>query len=163
MKRSTLINGLSLAALLATAGVMAAPPSLDLVTTLQQGKGTTDAKGVQHSQVVPMDKALPGTELVYTIAYHNIGKQDAGDVVVNDPIPQHTVYIPGSAEGKDMDIMFSIDGGKTWGKPEQLKVKNADGTSSDAQAKDYTHIRWTLKGKLAPGATGTVSFHAVLQ
>ncbi len=163
MKRSTLINGLSLAAALAATSVLAAAPSLDLVTTVQQVKTTTDAKGVQHSQVVPMDKALPGAELVYTITYHNIGKQPAGDVAVNDPIPEHTVYVPGSAEGAGMDITFSIDGGKTWGKPEELKVHNADGTTSDAQAKDYTNIHWVLKGKLAPGASGTVSFHTVLQ
>jgi uncharacterized repeat protein (TIGR01451 family) len=163
MKRTVIAHGLFLCAALAAAAALAAPPSVELTTTVQQVKVTTDAKGVQHSKVVPMDRALPGTELVYTITYHNVGKQPAEDVVVSDPIPEHTLYMPGSAEGADMDISFSIDGGKTWGKPEALKVKNADGTSSDAQPKDYTHIRWVLKGKVAPGASGTVSFHTVLQ
>lgn len=62
-----------------------------------------------------------------------------------------------------MTITFSIDGGKTWGKPEELRIKNADGTTTDALPRDYTNIRWVLNGKLAPGAQGTVSFHAILQ
>lgn len=163
MKRLALINGLFLAAALAGTTALAAAPSLELTTVVQQVKVTTDAKGVQHTQVVAMDRALPGTELVYTITYHNVGKQPAGDVVVSDPIPEHTVYIPGSAEGAGMEISYSVDGGKTWGQPAALKVKNADGTLRDAEAKDYTHIRWVLKNKLAAGASGTVSFHAVLQ
>ena len=163
MKSAYFVKGLSLSAAL-LAGTAFAASGLQLVNTVQQVQVTTDADGVQHKTVGPMGRALPGSELVYTTAYHNVGKQavDAG-AAITDPIPDHTVYVPGSAEGAGTDITFSVDGGKTWGAPEALKVKNADGTLSDAQAKDYTTIRWVLKGKLAPGATGTVSFHAVLQ
>ncbi len=163
MKRSILINGLFVFSALILTPAFAAPPSLELTTVVQEVKTTTDASGAQHSQVVPVEKALPGVELVYTITYHNTGKQPAGDVVVTDPIPEHMTYVPGSAEGDGMDISFSTDGGKTWGQPADLKIKNADGTFSDAQAKDYTTIRWVLKARLAMGGTGTVSYHAVLQ
>src|SRR5690242_7108546 len=143
MNRSALNTGL-LACLLLTAAAALAAQSLELTTVAQQVKTTVDAKGVPHTQIVPLERALPGTEVVYTITYHNVGKQPAGDVVVSDPIPAHMNYMAGSAEGKDMEISFSIDGGKTWGKPEELTVKNADGTLSQAQPKDYTNIRWVL-------------------
>jgi hypothetical protein len=83
--------------------------------------------------------------------------------VITDPIPQDMMYVANSAAGESADITFSVDGGKTWGKPETLQVKNADGTMRVASPKDYTDIRWILKGKLAPGAKGTVTFHATLQ
>lgn len=162
MKITTYVT--SFLAVLALASFSAAAaPSLELTTTVQQQKTTVDAKGAKHTAIGPVERALPGNEFVYTITYRNTGKQPAGDVVINDPIPEHTVYVGDSAEGKGMTITFSIDGGKTWGKPEELRIKNADGTTTDALPRDYTNIRWVLNGKLAPGAQGTVSFHAILQ
>lgn len=164
MKHSTIASGIAAIVLLASAAAYAAEPgSISLKSIAQQVKITTDDKGVQHTTLVPAGKVLPGTEVVYSFEYMNVGKKPTSDVVITDKVPEHMTYVPDSAEGKGMDITFSIDGGKTWGTPDQLTVRDADGTTHTALPKDYNAIRWVLKGSLAVGAKGSVSFHAVLQ
>jgi uncharacterized repeat protein (TIGR01451 family) len=136
---------------------------IKLQTVGFQEKVTVAKDGSKHTDTVPADHVLPGTEVIWDVNYEIIGTVSVAGAVITDPVPQNMVYVAGSAAGDDADITFSVDGGKTWGKPETLQVKNADGTLRDAGPKDYTDIRWILKGKLAPGAKGTVSFHATLQ
>lgn len=127
-------------------------------------KTTTDKSGVKHTTMVPVDHVLPGTDVRWDLNYEVIGNdpRPVTDTAITDPIPANMTYVAGSATGQGADITFSVDGGKTWGKPEQLQVKDADGTLRAATAKDYTDIRWFLKGPFAAGAKGTVSFHATL-
>ncbi len=164
MKHTIIASGIAAIALLASAATYAADPgSISLKSIAQQVKVTTDEKGVQHTTLIPAGKVLPGTEVVYSFEYANVGKKPTSDVVITDKVPEHMVYVPDSAEGKNMEITFSIDGGKTWGTPDQLNVRDADGTTHTALPKDYNAIRWVLKGALAVGGKGSVSFHAVLQ
>lgn len=102
-----------------------------------------------------------GEVIFYTLNYVNSGDDAATDTVLDDPIPQGTVYIDGSAFGKDADITFSIDGGKTFKKPTLLnyEMKTPDGkTEKRVVSPDkYTHIRWTVKVVPARGS-GQVGF-----
>jgi len=136
---------------------------IKLQTVGFQQKVTVAKDGSKHTDTVPADHVLPGTEVTWDVKYEIIGTASVTGAVITDPIPQDMVYVAGSAAGDNADISFSVDGGKTWGKPETLQVKNADGTLRGATPKDYTDIRWILKSTLAPGAKGTVSFHATLQ
>lgn len=164
MKHSIYARAIIAISMLISTTVFAAEPgSISLKSIAQQIKVTTDEKGVQHTTLVPAGKVLPGTEVVYTLEYVNVGKHPATNVVFTNPVPEHMVYVPDSAEGKGTDITFSIDGGKTWGTPDQLETRDADGTTHTALPKDYNAVRWALKGALPPGAKGSVSFHAVLQ
>ena len=138
------------------------PGHIKLQTVGFQEKVTVAKDGTKHTDLVPADHVLPGTEVVWNINYEIIGAGSVTDAVVTDPVPQNMTYVAGSATGGNADITFSVDGGKTWGKPENLQVKNADGTLRTALPKDYTAIRWILKGTLAVGAKGTVTFHATL-
>jgi uncharacterized repeat protein (TIGR01451 family) len=134
-----------------------------LQTVSFQEKVTVAKDGSKHTDIVPADHVLPGTEVIWNVNYEIVGTGNVTDAVITDPVPQNMVYVASSAAGDNADIAFSVDHGKTWGKPETLQVKNADGTLHGALPKDYTDIRWILKGKLAPGAKGTVTFHATLQ
>ncbi len=58
-------------------------------------------------------------------------------------------------------MLFSVDGGRTYGAPKELTVKAADGSQRTADAADYTHIRWVLKAPLDAGAKGFARFRAV--
>jgi uncharacterized repeat protein (TIGR01451 family) len=136
---------------------------IKLQTVGFQEKVTVAKDGSKHTDIVPADHVLPGTEVIWNVNYEIVGTGTVTDTVITDPVPQNMVYVAGSAAGDNVDIAFSVDGGKTWGKPETLQVKAADGTLRDATPKDYTAIRWILKGTLAPGAKGTVTFHATLQ
>lgn len=109
------------------------------------------------------DKAVPGTEVIFTDTFENVGGKTASDIVINNPIPANTGYKAGSAFGKDCAILFSADGGKTFGSAENLKVKGTDGKEHTALPGQYTHIRWTYKGQLASGKSGEVGFRAVIK
>jgi hypothetical protein len=71
-------------------------------------------------------------------------------------------YVMGSAVGQGTVITFSVDGGKSFDRSENLVLTDTSGTSRVAEAKDYTDIRWTLDTALAPAATRSVSFRAKL-
>jgi uncharacterized repeat protein (TIGR01451 family) len=109
------------------------------------------------------DQAVPGTEVIFTNTFENVGGKTASDIVINNPIPDNTEYKANSAFGKDCTIYFSVDGGKTFGVAENLKVKGADGKEYPALPRQYSHIRWTYKGQLASGKFGEVGFHAVIK
>jgi uncharacterized repeat protein (TIGR01451 family) len=117
-------------------------------------QGAVETKRVEVSKA----KVAPGDIVIFTTRYVNKGKQAATGVVVTNPVPEHMTYVDGSAEGKGTAIDFSVDGGKRYAAPEKLQVTSKDGKVRPALGEDYTHIRWTVNGALAPGAGGSVSF-----
>jgi hypothetical protein len=82
-------------------------------------------------------------------------------VRITSPIPADVNYVPGSASGPGSDVLFSVDNGRTFGKPEELTLPSADGKRRRADAADYTHVRWILNGPLDVGASGIARFRAV--
>lgn len=112
---------------------------------------------------VPPAKAVPGTEVIFTTVFENVSNKPAGDIVITNPVPDNTSYKAGSAMGRDTEIAYSVDGGRNFAAPEQLKVKGEDGKPRTAQASEYTHIRWRYKKQLPAGKSGDVSFRAVIK
>lgn len=109
------------------------------------------------------DKALPGTEVIFTNIFENISNKTVSNIVINNPVPENTFFKAGSAEGKDTEITFSVDGGKSMALPEKVFIKEADGKLRIALPNEYNHIRWIYKGQLAPGKSGQVSFRVVIK
>jgi uncharacterized repeat protein (TIGR01451 family) len=112
-------------------------------------------------KMVAANAVDPGDVIFYTLSYVNSGDEAATNAVMDDPIPKGTVYLAGSAFGKDAEITFSIDGGKTFKKPSLLTydIKNRDGSleKRTASPEQYTHIRWTVSVIPARGS-GQVGF-----
>ncbi len=102
----------------------------------------------------------PGDVIFYTLNYINSGDNVATSVVLDDPIPVGTAYLPGTAYGEGADIIFSVDG-KTFKKPSLLtyEIKKRDGSleKRTASPEEYTHIRWVIP-KIEAGARGNVGF-----
>jgi uncharacterized repeat protein (TIGR01451 family) len=128
-----------------------------LVEKDKQGRKTTKRVLVSDTSV------YPGDEVVFTTNYENIGKDPATAVAIKNPVPEHMVYVDGSAEGKGAKIDFSVDGGKSYALPAKLKVKDQEGKERRATAADFTHIRWTLEKPLEKGKKGSVSFKATVK
>lgn len=105
-------------------------------------------------------KVVPGDVVIYSTHYRHIGKDPAEKAVIINPVPEHTLYVDGSAEGKGTKMEFSVDNGKKYGSPKTLMVKGKGGKTRPAAPADYTHIRWTFEKPLKPGAKGGVSFKA---
>lgn len=147
---------------LGLAGSAAAQGKIELTTTATQEVRALDEQGNEVVTVAPAGKVVPGTVVIYTIEAKNISDQPVNAVVINDPIPAHMTYVDDSAEGADTEIVFSVDGGSSFAAAGDLRVTDEAGVSRAATAKDYTHVRWTLLGELAPKQTRSVSFRARL-
>ena len=110
---------------------------------------------------VPAKEVEPGQVLIFTLKYSNKGDENATNVVVDNPIPNETVYVVGSASGVGSDITFSINNGKDFKKPTLLtyEVKGPDGKKikKKASPEQYTNVRWVIS-TVPPGKDGEVSF-----
>lgn len=134
-----------------------------LKTVAEIEQATTDERGEKSTRLVPVERIVPGNEVIYTVSATNICDQTADDVVIDNPVPQHMKYVANSAIGPGTAVTFSIDGGFQFGMPETLKVQNADGSDRRAQPNEYTNIRWMVRNPLKPGAVAFARFRAVLE
>ncbi len=120
---------------------------------------TVFRNGVKQTGIAPADSVSAGETVTYTITYTNTGNEAAFNAVIDYPVPNNMSYIDNSAAGNNSEILFSIDGGKTYRKPSllsyQTKQSNGKGETLTARPEEYTHIRWIVKS-VAAGASGTV-------
>jgi uncharacterized repeat protein (TIGR01451 family) len=142
---------------------LAAEGALKVTGIAQTEVVVTGKDGKKTLKRTPVTKAIPGTEVIYTTTFENTIKKAAGNISIDNPIPNDSEYVGGSAFGKDCEILFSVDGGKTFGHAEELRITDADGKERAALPREYTHIRWKYKAQLAPGKSGEVGFRAVIK
>ncbi len=100
---------------------------------------------------------IPGDRVGYRIRFENTGKDPAENIVLNNPVPENTIYVDGSARGANSKIVYSVNGGQLFGTPEQLFIIK-EGKKLPATAKDYTNLRWTLITPLKAGEQGSVQY-----
>lgn len=135
---------------------------LDVTTTVQKEVVTVNESGETESRLVPAETVVPGEKVVYTITFRNVSTDGADNVVITNPISEALAYVEGSAFGPGSEIEFSIDGGVTFARPEDLTVTE-DGEVRRARPEEFTHIRWVMDNTLAAGAQGMARFAAVLE
>jgi uncharacterized repeat protein (TIGR01451 family) len=150
IKKVTLALSFSLMSLIASAEVT-------LTNTVFEVVSITNKDGSKQDQWQQPDKLLPGERVGYQIEVNNNGSEPAADIVIANPIPEHTVYVNDSAKGLNTSIEFSVDNGKTFAQPAQLFVEK-EGNRVQAQAADFTQVRWKLNQPLAVGASSTVQY-----
>src|SRR5690606_1504043 len=111
-------------------------------------------------------ETVPGDVLFYTIRYSNTGDEPARNAQLDNPVPAGTAYQANSAWGDNSDILFSIDGGKTFKKASNLtyQVTGNNGQAENRQAapEQYNAIRWVIE-EIAVGAEGRSGFSVVVQ
>ena len=150
--------------LLASFVASAAPQGSILVKTVaEQEQTVTSADGTRHTVLAPAKAVLPGHAVVYTVTFENVGHEAARDVVVTNPVPEHTNYQSGSAFGPGTELLFSADGGRSFAPPDVLEVRGADGSVRAAGPEDYTHIRFVLKNALTPGAVAFARYRTIVK
>lgn len=134
-----------------------AAPKINLSMTAEK-EVVVQENGQQVTKRVAATEVEPGEILSYTISYENVGDETATNVVLNNPIPEGSVYL---AEEVTENMDFSIDGGNTYKKPALLTYEVAlpDGAKESrvASPDKYTHIRWTIS-EIPAGDKGSVSF-----
>jgi uncharacterized repeat protein (TIGR01451 family) len=152
-----------LASLLIVPGALAQSPAaaLDVTTTAELGQVQT-INGRQSVRLLPADHVVPGDLLIYTLRVRNPGGEAIATPEIVAPIPEHTSYVAESAAGPGAQVLYSVDGGQTFDKPQNLKVHGGGGALRPATAADYTHIRWTLKHSLKSKSIAYARFRARL-
>ncbi|MCC5887151.1 MAG: DUF11 domain-containing protein [Gammaproteobacteria bacterium] len=151
--------------LLSVTTVALAQEPVRLISSVQKVEAFVNEQGEQERRLVAAERVVPGDELRYTVTFANQGAEtvDAGSIVITNPVPNNTIYLMDSAGGSGTDVVFSVDGGETWGTPDELVMTGEDGQSRVAEDEDYTHIRWTFRPALEPGQEGSVFFRVRLR
>lgn len=107
-----------------------------------------------------------GDTIRYMITASNTGDGVMRNPSIVDPIPAHVDYIPGSAEGENAQIQFSIDGGSTYhGWPVMYEFTDDAGKTllREASPDMITHIRWKLNATIPPGDNREMHFLVVVE
>ena len=150
-----------LTGILCTAQMGWAKPRME-VTVVSTKEIVEIVKGEKVKKTVPADIARSGDVITFSISYFNRGDSVAVDTVIDNPISSGMSYIDNSAT-RVGDVMFSIDGGKSFKKPSLLtyEIKLPGGATEHytARPEEYTHIRWVVK-PVPAASEGTVSFKA---
>jgi uncharacterized repeat protein (TIGR01451 family) len=119
---------------------------------------------VRHGhELIPADRVVPGDEVFYTLEIKNTGSTPLPTPTVDFAIPAHMRYVANSAVGAGAEVSYSIDGGRTFGRPESLTVAGDGGEPRAATAAEYTHIRWRLKHVLKSKAMALARFRAIVK
>lgn len=124
---------------------------------------TETPEGVVTTKRVEADKITPGDRVVYALSYTNDKGQPAEDIVLTMPVPEVIAYIDGTADNENTSIMYSVDGGATFGPRETRQVVGEDGSMRPAKSEEITHVRWTMLRAVAAGETGELSFAGLLK
>jgi uncharacterized repeat protein (TIGR01451 family) len=145
-----------------TAAGALADGEIELKAVVEQEIRVVEEDGREVTKRVPAGKVVPGNVVIYTITARNISDHSVDNVIISDPIPEHMTYVLGSATGEGTEITYSVDGGQSFAALEELRVTDDTGAQREAEAGDYTNIRWKLVGSLAPAASKSVNFRARL-
>jgi len=116
--------------------------------------------GRETSKLVPADQVVSGDWIIYTLEVRNTASTAVPSPTVTYQVPEHLSYVAESAVGPATEVSYSVDGGRNFDVPENLKIQDADGQQRLAGAADYTHIRWQLKNALKGNSVAFVRFRA---
>jgi uncharacterized repeat protein (TIGR01451 family) len=160
-----LIRTMLAACVLAAPTLHAQAPAgaLELKTVVAKLEQRAGEHGEVKSELVPVTTALPGDEVVYTVTFKNVGADRAANIQITNPIPAEMQYLADSAFAPGLDVAYSVDGGASYARAEELVVEDEYGGERLASTSEYTHIRWRLMSPLDAGAQGFARFRAVVR
>lgn len=132
-----------------------------IVSIKAEQEVTVKENGNEVKKIVEAKEILPGDIITYSLNFANSGDAAASNVILNDPIPEGTAYLFGSATETAGELTFSIDHGKSFKKPSMLtyeiSLPGGGKEKRTASPEQYTDIRWIIK-TIPPGVKGSVSF-----
>jgi uncharacterized repeat protein (TIGR01451 family) len=145
------------------AAAMAQTPGPLEIRAVAEVEEKSMAGGREVVKLIPADRVVPGDRVLYTLEVRNTGAAALDAPVITHPVPDHMRYVADTAVGPGADVTYSVDGGHTFDRAENLKVPGPDGAPHLAVAADYTHIRWQLKKSLKSNSMAFVRFRALVK
>lgn len=153
----------ALALMVGPLAVGQAPGSPLAIRSIAEVESRSLAAGREIVKLIPADRVVPGDRVVYTLEVCNTGATALEAPVVTHPVPEHMRYVADSAVGPGAEVSYSVDGGHSFARAENLEVPGMDGRMHPAVAADYTHIRWQLKHSLKANSVAFVRFRALVK
>jgi uncharacterized repeat protein (TIGR01451 family) len=149
------------AALVAAARVEAqtsAEPRPALTIAVQNRTASAEAgRGAARAD----SSVRPGDVLHYTLTFVNSTERAIRDVRLSNPVPKGLELVAGTVRASRDDALpeFSADGGLTFATTPTVQVV-VDGKTvrRPVPPAQYTHVRWTVNGSVAPRATITAEY-----
>ncbi len=151
------------ALLLAATAAGQVPGSPLTIRSIAEVESKALAAGRQVVKLIPADRVVPGDQVIYTLEVRNTGATTLDSPIVTHPVPEHMRYVADSAVGPGAEVSYSVDGGRTFDRAENLKVLGVDGGLRRAVSADYTDIRWQLKNSLKANSVVFVRFRALVK
>jgi uncharacterized repeat protein (TIGR01451 family) len=147
----------------AAAALLAAPAlaadQVSLVSEVFVEKVVVAPNGRASTLLKQPDVVMPGDNLVFIVKYRNQGSQSARNFILTNPMPNAVAFREAAGEA----ALFSVDGGKSWGRLSELKVQGSDRRLRSARPDDVTHVRWAFRQPLPAGASGKVTFRGTVR
>ena len=138
-----------------------APRDLIVSSTLERIVAAPQGDVATPVRIASDTVASHADQLVVSVRFANATEHVLDSIRITSPVPADVQYVPQSASGPGSEVLFSVDNGRSFGRPAELAVPAADGGLRSADAADYTHVRWVLRAPLDAGATGIARFRAV--
>ena len=150
-----------LAAACVVAGALGQPASDPIVIkAIAEVEQSSQVHGRESRKLVAADRVVSGDAVMYTLEVRNTAATSLPRPTVTYPVPKHMTYTADSAVGPGTEVTYSVDAGRSFDTPENLKIQEPDGQVRAATAVDYTHIRWRLKNALKGNSVAFVRFRA---
>jgi uncharacterized repeat protein (TIGR01451 family) len=115
--------------------------------------------GAVHYDLAPGVVSTAGEQFVLTLRFTNTTGAMVDGVRITSAIPAGLRYVAGSATGPGGLVLFSVDGGRTFGTEQELSPRAPESGASEQNV--YTHVRWVLAAPLEVAATGFVRLRAL--
>lgn len=136
-------------------------PSPLAVTATNRTLAADAARGTPRKD----DHVRAGDVLRYRLTFTNTAGRPVRGVNLSNPLPQSFRFVGGSVRSSRDDARpeYSADGGRTFSaQPMEDVVVEGRRVRRAVAPERYTHVRWTVDGWVAPGATVTAEFDARL-
>lgn len=133
------------------------PLSVTSSVLVEQRSAATD--GTTAVRLVAPKRVTPGDQVTLVLDYRNTAAKPIADVVLVNRVPAGMVF---RAAAPTPLPEYSVDG-SAFASIDRLRVRTADGAQRPATPGDVVAVRWRLPDPVAPGASGRVTFRAVLK
>lgn len=134
---------------------------LIITSTLERIVAAPSGDAARPVPDAPDAAAAHADQLIVSVRFTNASDHVVDSIRITSAVPADVRYVAHSAGGPGSDVLFSVDNGLSFGRPNELTLAAADGSVRAADAADYTHVRWILRAPLDAGATGIARFRAV--
>lgn len=115
------------------------------------------APGGHKSRILARaDRLSPGDNVIFVV---NWIARRGDQFTVTNPLPR-TVAFQRSVDGTEE---VSVDGGRSWGHLEDLRVRDRNGFIRAASPEDVTHLRWRVPGTAALRGSGQLTYRGVVR